>query len=505
MQRFSKQFLRNNLLGLSLAVIGVVCMALTSAVYFGQRTSPNFILAVGEAVDGPGINRLQELNEAYEQIANAVLPAVVNIRTTQVVHARQSPFFANPMWRQFFGNDPGLAVPQEQREHALGTGVILSPDGYIVTNDHVVFWGKAKDIEVMLSDKRTFKAKIVGSDRSSDLAVLKIDASNLPVGRWGNSSDLRVGDTVMAFGNPFGLNFTVTRGAVSALGRSGLVQDNFDNYIQTDAAINPGNSGGPLVNIKGQVVGINAMIVPSSGQSGEAGFLGIGFAIPSNTVRHVMEDLVKTGKVSRGYLGAFIQSLSPGLAKEFDVPDTSGALVQNVTPDGPAAKAGLQNGDVIRKFNGQDVTGAGSLTSQVTETNPGTAVTLDVLRNGKPASVKVTLGERPANEGTASGESNETSGGVLGGISVQNLTPALRNQLGVAENVTGVAVSQVDPDSPAAAYLQQGDVIESINRQPVRNVADFNRLAGSAKGQVLLRVNRQGVGMFLVISSGDGQ
>jgi Do/DeqQ family serine protease len=505
MQHFSQQFLRNNFLGLSLAIAGVACLALTSAVYLGQRPSSNFVLAAGQAVDGPGINRLAELNEAYEQVANAVLPAVVNIRTMQVVHAQQSPFFSNPMWRQFFGNHPGLVVPQEQREHDLGTGVIVSPDGYIVTNDHVVFWGKAKDIEVMLSDRRTFKAKIVGSDRSSDLAVLKIDAGNLPVSRWGNSGDLRVGDTVMAFGNPFGLNFTVTRGAVSALGRSGLMQDNFDHYIQTDAAINPGNSGGPLVNVGGQVVGINTMIVPGSGQSGEAGFLGIGFAIPSNTVRHVMEDLVRTGKVSRGYLGAYIQSLNPGLAKEFDVPDTSGALVQSVTPGGPAAKAGIQNGDVIRKFNGQAVADGDSLTSQVTETNPGTAITLDVLRNGKPASVKVTLGERPANESNASAESNEATGGVLGGVSVQNLTPALRNQLGVPEKVEGVAVSQVDPNSPAAAYLQQGDVIESINRQPVRNVEDFNRLAGAAKGQVLLRVNRQGVGVFLVISSdGDG-
>jgi Do/DeqQ family serine protease len=505
MRHFSKRLLHNNFLGFNLAIISVVCLALTSAVYLAQRPSPNFIVAAGQGVDGPGINRLEQLNEAYEQVANAVLPAVVNIRTMQVVHAQQSPFFANPMWRQFFGNDPGLVVPQEQREHALGTGVIVSPDGYIVTNDHVVFWGKAKDIEVMLSDRRTFKAKIVGSDRSSDLAVLKIDAGNLPVGRWGNSRDLHVGDTVMAFGNPFGLNFTVTRGAVSALGRSGLVQDNFDHYIQTDAAINPGNSGGPLVNVKGQVVGINAMIVPSQGQNGEAGFLGIGFAIPSNTVRHVMEDLVKTGKVSRGYLGAYVQSLSPGLAREFDVPDTSGALVQNVTPDGPAARAGLQNGDVIRKFDGQAVADAGTLTSQVTETNPGTAVALDVLRNGKPVSVKVRLGERPANDSDASGESRETSGGILGGVSVENLTPALRNQLGVAESVEGVAVSQVDPNSPAAAYLAQGDVIESINRQPVRNVEDFNRLAGGAKGQVLLRVNRQGVGMYVVISSDGDQ
>ena len=504
MQRLKKQFFRNHLLGMGLAAISLACLALTSVVCFSQRAQPRLVLATGQAVDGPGISRLEQLNKAYEQISNTVLPAVVNIRTTQVVQASQSPFFSNPMWRQFFGNLPGPAAPQRQNEHALGTGVIVSPDGYIVTNDHVVFWGKAKDIEVMLSDHRTFKARIVGSDKSSDVAVLKIDAGNLPVARWGNSSDLHVGDIVMAFGNPFGLNFTVTRGAVSAMGRSGVEQNNLDNYIQTDAAINPGNSGGPLVNVKGQVVGINTAILSGdTGPGGQGSFLGIGFAIPSNIVKHVMEDLVSTGKVSRGYLGAYVQSLDPALAKEFDVPDTSGALVQNVEAGGPAAKAGIQNGDVIRKFNGQAVDGAGALTSLVTDTNPGTAVTLEVLRNGKPVSVKVTLGERPAEISNASGKTQAPSGGVLSGVTVQNLTASLRNQLGVPGNVNGVVVSDVAQDSPAAGDLQQGDVIESINRQPVRNVEDFNRLAGAAKGQVLLRINRQGMGMYLVISS-DG-
>src|SRR5690242_13921594 len=292
MKRLPKQFLRDNFLGLSLAVISVVCLALTSAVYLGQRPSPKFVLAAGQALDGPAIEHLEQLNKAYEQVADAVLPAVVNIQTTQVVHASQSPF-SNPMWRHFFGNNPGFAVPQEQREHDLGTGVIVSPDGYIVTNDHVVFWGKAKDIEVMLSDQRTFKARIVGSDRSSDLAVLKIDAGNLPGARWGNSSDLHVGDIVMASGNPFGVSYqlgggmTMTRGTVSALGRAGVEQNNFNHCIQTDAAINPGNSGGPPANVRGQAVGINtASVDGETGPGGEGSFLGIGFAIPSNTVKH---------------------------------------------------------------------------------------------------------------------------------------------------------------------------------------------------------------------------
>jgi serine protease Do len=506
MRHISKQFKRGRFSGMRLAILSLACLALAAAVYLTKGSSTNLALADGQGVDGPGINQLTQLNKAYEKIAQAVLPSVVNIRTTQVIHARQSPFFSNPMWRQFFGNLQGPAVPQRQSEHALGTGVIVSPEGYIVTNDHVVFWGKAKDIQVMLSDRRSFKARIVGSDKSSDVAVLKIDASNLPVASWGNSNELHVGDIVMAFGNPFGLSFTLTRGAVSALGRSGLERDNFDNYIQTDAAINPGNSGGPLVNIKGHVVGINTAILSgNTGPGGEGSFLGIGFAIPSNTVRHVMEDLIKTGKVERGYLGAYVQSLSPGLAKEFNVPNASGALVQNVESGGPAAKAGIKNGDVIRKFNEQAVADAGTLISLVTETNPGTTVTLDVIRNGKPLSVKVTLGERPADEGNATGETPQGPGGLLGGITVQNLTASLRDQLGIPANVNGVVVSGVDPNSPAAEYLQQGDVIESINHHPVRNVEDFNHLASGLKGRALLRINRQGVGLYLAISSDGGQ
>ena len=506
MQHRTKQFLRDNLLGASLTIIGILSLALASVIYLGRQSNSNFVFADGGGVVGPGINNLQQLNDAYERIANGVLPDVVNIRTTQVVNVNQSPFSSNPLLRQFFGNGPGFGTPQPQKEHALGTGVIVSPSGYIVTNDHVVFWGRAKDIEVMLSNRRTYKATIVGSDKSSDVAVLKIDADNLPAATWGDSSSLHVGDIVMAFGNPFGLNFTVTRGAVSALGRSGVEQNNFDNYIQTDAAINPGNSGGPLVNIRGQVVGINTAILSgNTGPGGEGSFLGIGFAIPSNTVRHVVEDLIKTGKVTRGYLGAYVQSLDPGLAREFDVPDTSGALVQNVESGGPAEKAGLKNGDVVRKFNGQAVADAGTLIAMVTETNPGTTVALDVLRNGKPVTIKITLAERPAHLTNASGQAQAPAGSPLSGISVQNLTPSLRSQLGVPNNVNGVVISGIDQNSPAAEFLQQGDVIESINRQPVHNIPDFNRFAGEAKGRVLLRINRQGEGMFVVISPGGDQ
>jgi Do/DeqQ family serine protease len=432
----------------------------------------------------------------------------VAIQSTQVTKVQQSPFMTDPFFRQFFGNI-FPQVPRTQREHALGSGVIVSPDGYIVTNNHVI--AKATEISVTLSDKRTFKGKVVGADPSTDVAVIKIDGTALPTAPFGNSDDLKVGDTVMAFGNPFGQYFTVTRGSVSALGRSGMGIEGFENFIQTDAAINPGNSGGALVNVHGQVVGINTAILSgNSGPGGEGGSVGIGFAIPSNMAKHVMEDLVKTGKVSRGYLGVSVTDLREDLAKQFKVPDTAGALADDVTAGGPADKAGLKSGDVVRKLNGETIDDSGQLTAKITNLSPGTEVTLDILRDGQPLTLKVTLGERPSDLSTRVGGGGGVQQGTLRGIAVENITPSLRDQLGLPSNVTGVVISQIDPNSPAAQHgLQESDVIQGINRQPVRNVADFNRLAAEAKGQTLLRINRQGNGYFVVISpdqdGGDGQ
>ena len=264
------------------------------------------------------------------------------------------------------------------------------------------------------------------------------------------------------------------------------------------------------MNIHGQVVGINTAILSgNSGPDGEGGFVGIGFAIPANMAKHVMEDLIKTGKVDRGYLGVGIRDLDDGLAKQFKVPDTAGALAQDVTAGGPADKAGLKTGDVIRKLNGQVIGDPGQLTAQVTNLAPGTVVTLDILRDGQPLTLHATLGERPSDLNAYAG-GGAVQQGTLRGINVENLTPSIREQLGLPPNVTGVVIAQLDPNSPAAQYgLEQGDVIESINRQPVRNVADFNKLATQAKGQTLLRINRQGNGVFVVISpdegGGDGQ
>jgi len=325
---------------------------------------------------------------------------------------------------------------------------------------------------------------------------------DLPTVPLGDSSTLHAGDTVMAFGNPFGLNFTVTRGTVSALGRSQFKIEPLQDFIQTDAAINPGNSGGALVDVRGQMVGINTAILSgNSGPGGEAGFMGIGFAIPINMAKRSMESLVKTGKVTRGYLGASIGPLSQELAKEFRVPDTSGALVQDVTSGGPADKASLKAGDVIRKYDGRTMSESDELLAMVASTNPGTTVLVEILRNGEPPTLKVTLDQRPSDLGYTPGRHRAPSAGPLRGISVKNLTPSLRKQLQIPHDIQGVVVVDVDPDSPAADYLGQADVILSVNHQPVNSVADFNNLAADAKGQALLRIVHQGETLFVVISS----
>jgi Do/DeqQ family serine protease len=511
MHHSTKQFLRENLLGLSMTLVGVLCLALSTVLYLNHRGypsqtmagDPGFALPSGAGLAGPDIDSLESQNHAYERIAQTVTPAVVSIQSTHVIKVQQSPFLNDPFFRQFFGNAfPN--VPREQKEHALGSGVIVTPDGYIVTNNHVI--KDATEIEIQLSDKRSFKGKVVGTDPQTDVAVVKIDAHNLKTAPLGDSSTLHVGDIVMAFGNPFGFDFTVTRGAVSALGRRAPEANMVADYIQTDAAINPGNSGGPLVNVHGQVVGLNTWIVPGAGPGGEGASIGIGFAVPSNTVHHVMEDLVKNGKVTRGWLGVSINVLTPDMAKQFGVPDTSGALIEDVNPGSPADKAGLKNGDIVRKLNGQTVPDSTELTSMITNMSPGDVATMDIIRDGKPMTVKVTLGERPANLSASGGFGSGPTQGALRGITVQNLTPSLRDQLGLSARVKGVVISQIDPNSPAAqAGLQEGDVIESINRQEVASVPEFDRLAREYnKGQVLLYINRQGQGGFLTISpNGD--
>lgn len=504
MRHFTKQFLRENSFGISLTLIGLLIMALMAVLYLSHRDFPKFAMANGGGLEGQEIEVLEKQNRAFERIAQAVTPAIVNIRTTQIIKVRQSPFFMDPFFRKFFGDMFGdqFGIPREHREHSLGSGVILSPDGYIVTNNHVT--ARASEIEVMLSDKRVFKAKVVGADPPTDVAVVKVDSKNLPTVPWGDSSALRVGATVLAFGNPFGLNFTVTRGIVSAVGRSGLGIETYEDFIQTDAAINPGNSGGALVNVRGQVVGINTAILSANrGPQGEGGWIGVGFAIPSNIVKHVMESLIRTGKVERGYLGLVPGDLNPALARQFKVPDISGVLVQHVEPGSPAEKAGLKQGDVIRTYNGQSLDSASRFRALVAGTSPGAVVTLGILRDGNLLRLRVTLTEQPASLAEAGGVKRVPSESTLRGISVQNLTPAIRDQLGLPPDTRGVVITDLDPSSPAALRgLQPGDVIQSINRRPVNTVSDFYNLAEQVTGEVLLRVNRQGSATFVDISPG---
>src|SRR3981081_518112 len=296
------------------AMIAALIFIVLAASYLSRRTHGGYTLAAGPALDGPDIEALEHQNKSFEPIIQAPAPAVVYIGAEQVIKAEESPLYMDPFFRQFFG-DSGAQIPREQRQHALGTGVVFEPDGYIVTNNHVI--DKASSVEVMLTNKKVYKAKVIGTDPDMDIAVIKIDAKGLPVVPLGNSSNLHVGDTVMAIGNPFGLNFTVTRGAVSALGRSQFNIEALQDFIQTDAAINPGNSGGALIDIKGQMVGINTAILSGGSGAGGGGSIGIGFAIPINMAKRAMESLIKTGKVTRGYLGVTIGPVTQETAHHF--------------------------------------------------------------------------------------------------------------------------------------------------------------------------------------------
>lgn len=330
MQHSEGRFVKErNRWSVGLILITLIALSILSARYLIHRGHEQFVMAAAPGLDGPDIDMLERQNKAFERIIQAVTPGIVYIRTEQVVKAEDSPLFMDPAFRQFFG---GILpqVPREQRQHALGTGVIFDPNGYIVTNNHVI--NHANSVEIMLNDKRVFKAKVIGGDPDIDIAVIKIEAKGLPMVAIGDTATLHVGDTVLAFGNPFGLNFTVTRGTVSALGRSQFRIEPVQDFIQTDAAINPGNSGGALVDVRGQMVGINTAILSgNSGPGGEGGFIGIGFAVPINMAKRAMESLIKTGKATRGYLGVSIGPVTQDLAQEFKVPDTAGAFVQDVT------------------------------------------------------------------------------------------------------------------------------------------------------------------------------
>jgi len=452
-------------------------------------------LAVNVARD-PAPVPLGNFTNGFASVLKPALPAVVNIHSSKVVKTKPQqmmPFFNDPMFRQFFGPQFGPEQPQSEREQSLGSGVIITSDGTIVTNNHVI--DGATDIKVDLADKREFKARLIGTDANTDIAVLKIDATNLPTLTLGDSSKLRVGDVIFAIGDPFGVGETATMGIVSATGRNNLGIENYEDFIQTDAAINPGNSGGAMIDLHGDLIGINTAILTGGG----GGNQGIGFAIPINMAHSVMDQIVTHGKVVRGYLGIQIQELTPDLAKQFGVNERGGALVGQVEPDTPAAKAGLKRGDVIVTLNGQPVASDRDLRLRISQTAPGTTVKVGVSRDGKVQDFNVTLGELPEKVAQAGG-GNESGPGGLQGVEVQNLTPDLAQQLQLPAGTKGVVVSEVDPSSPAASELNRGDVIQEVNHKPVSNVEEYKQAIAAAGNQpVLLLVNRGGGTQYVVI------
>jgi serine protease Do len=475
-------------------------------------------VAFGLVVGGVGINRLRgdiatanppaslklaSPNEgpsrnSFAPVVKQVLPEVVNISTSKVVKTGFSGQMMpmDPFFRQFFGDNFGgqfnmPRAPQEDRERSLGSGVIVSPEGYILTNNHVV--AGATEILVTTSDKHQYKARVVGTDPKTDLAVLKLDATNLPAITIADSSKVQVGDYALAIGDPFGVGETVTMGIVSATGRANLGIEDYEDFIQTDAPINPGNSGGALVNDRGELIGINTAIL----SHGSGGNEGVGFAIPSDLARNIMDQIVKNGKVTRAYMGAYIQGVSPELAKAFGESAPNGALVGDVEPGSPAARSGLEKGDIIVALNGKPVTDSNQLRMSISMMAPGTTANLKVWRNGSEHDLAVKLGEMPTENERASAAPQNPQG-ALEGVTVENVTAQAPQQLGLPAHTKGVVVTEINPSSPVAdSGLQQGDVIQEVNHQSVTDVNDFERAVEKAGKNPLLLVNRRGHTLFI--------
>jgi serine protease Do len=453
--------------------------------------SPSLKLANPE--EGPSRN-------TFAPIVKMVLPEVVNISSTKVVKtptgfSGEIPegMQMDPFFRQFFGNGSGhqFDAPRTERERGLGSGVIVSSNGYILTNNHVV--AGATEILVTTSDKHEYKARVVGTDPRTDIAVLKIDATNLPAITIADSSRIQVGDLVLAVGDPFGVGETVTSGIVSATGRTNLGIEDYEDFIQTDAPINPGNSGGALVNDRGELIGINTAIL----SHGSGGNEGVGFAVPSNLARNIMDQIVKNGKVTRAYLGVYIQQVSPELAKAFGEVQPRGALVGDVTAGSPAAESGLQKGDIIVGLNGTPVADSNQLRMAISMMAPGSTANLRVWRNGGEHEMSVKLGELPTDKEQASVQTTNPQG-ALEGVTVGNVTDPAAQQFNLPANTKGVVVTGIDPSSPVAdSGLQPGDVIQEVNHQPVRNVSDFDQAVSKAGKNPLLLVSREGNTLFI--------
>ncbi|MFQ3573575.1 MAG: DegQ family serine endoprotease [Thermodesulfovibrionales bacterium] len=440
--------------------------------------------------------QIEETARAFSDIVRVVSPAVVNISTVKTVHKQNAPlddFF------DFFGpqHDP---KSKRWKEQSLGSGVVVSSDGLIVTNNHVI--EQSDEIKVILYDKRGFRAKVIGADPKTDIAIIKIDAKNLQTIPWSDSDKLQVGEFVLAIGNPFGLNHTVTMGIISAVGRADVGISDYEDFIQTDAAINPGNSGGPLVNTRGELIGINTAIFSKTG-----GYQGIGFAVPSNMVRMVIDQLLKEGRVTRGWLGVSIQDLTPELAQKFGLSSAEGVLISDVTKGGPAHKAGISNGDIIIRFAGKKVKDVSNLRNLVAQTKVGTEVELLIWRRGKEHLIKVRITQMPAETAEMTSETKsqgDDSYNALSGIAVIDISPAIAKQLGISPEEKGVVVMRIEPGSIAEiSGIKEGDLIQEIDRKVINNLNDFNKVVSKSRGdkRALLLINRGGKRFYVTIPS----
>lgn len=470
-------------------VIGLILM-LISIVSFDSTS-----YSAEPKISSEAIRTLARTNQAMSEVAAAVKPAVVNISSTHIVKAPgvTNPFFNDPLFRKFFGDQfEGKEKPREFKQASLGSGVIVDREGYILTNYHVV--KDADEIKVKLSDKREFRGKVIGTDPKTDLAVIKIEAHDLPVLKLGDSDRLKVGETILAVGNPFGLNQTVTSGIVSAVGRADVGIADYEDFIQTDAAINPGNSGGALVNIYGELIGINTAIFSTSG-----GYQGIGFAIPSSMAKVVMNSLIKYGKVIRGWLGVSIQPVTRELAKQFGLKDEKGVLIGDVIEDGPAEKAGIKRGDVIVSYNGNEVHDPVGLRNMVAGTAPNTVVSIGVLRDGKTLTIKAVIAELPASIQKMKKEFDN----LLKGIQIQNLTADIRQKLNIPKYITGVIIVDIEGGSPSEGVLAPGDVIIEIDKQKINSEKEYEKAASAIKPgeEILLLIYRNGSTLYMTLTA----
>jgi serine protease Do len=478
---------------IGLLVVGMILGGLFVSnlnVFSDARNGKSFVPTVSADA-----RTLQEFSQTFAAIAEKVKPSVVLIRSKKSVKVSRQEFSV-PFFDDFFG--PAIPAPKEPRyEQGLGSGVIVSKDGYVLTNNHVI--DGADDITVWLPDKRKLKADLIGTDPRTDVAVIKVQADNLPVLPFGDSDKLRVGEWVLAIGNPFGLEHTVTAGIVSAKSRGDVLEAGgtyyYEDFIQTDAAINPGNSGGALVDLDGTLMGINTAIFSRTG-----GYNGIGFAIPANMARDIMTRLIKDGKITRGYLGVYIQSLDEEIAASMGLSTARGAIVSSISEDGPAARSDLRVGDVVVSLNGKEVADSDNLRNRIADLSPGTEVALEVIRDGKRKTVEVRLGELPDNPAqTASTGERPRSAASRIGIDVQDLTPDIARRFGY-EMRSGVLIAQVEPGSVAEDKgLRRGDLIKEVNGKPVSSVQEFVSMVRDFEaGQAVRFLVQRGEGQFLV-------